>query len=140
MKRNFIQLCYPMNNISASTAASGRLSFLSQRRFAHAFGNVAEFKQEKSSYLFREELPASQSHCDEANTIVRRQELRAQNNCDQCGKPLKALPTVNSSNRYIHCPDCHMIYETSSGDSSPKYNVTKPSEFIVRRPPYPSEV
>uniref|UniRef100_A0A7E4ZQM0 ATP-dependent Clp protease ATP-binding subunit clpX n=1 Tax=Panagrellus redivivus TaxID=6233 RepID=A0A7E4ZQM0_PANRE len=61
--------------------------------------------------------------------------------CGSCGKPLKPVQTVNSSNRYLHCTDCNSLFVTSSGSANfNKWNALKSNETMVKRPPYPREI
>ena len=61
--------------------------------------------------------------------------------CNNCGKPVKPLQTVNANSRFLHCPECKSIFSTSSGaDHLHKWNALKSNEAAARRPPYPTEV
>ncbi|EFO98405.1 hypothetical protein CRE_23158 [Caenorhabditis remanei] len=58
--------------------------------------------------------------------------------CRHCSKPLKPLPTLTPSNRYIHCDSCNKLYFANYFEDSAKNMFSK--QFIRKTPPYPTQI
>ncbi|CAO4360277.1 unnamed protein product [Caenorhabditis nigoni] len=57
--------------------------------------------------------------------------------CRHCSKPLKPLPTLTPSNRYIHCDNCNKLYFANYFEDA-KNMFSK--QFIRKTPPYPTQI
>uniref|UniRef100_A0A1I7UZX5 ClpX-type ZB domain-containing protein n=1 Tax=Caenorhabditis tropicalis TaxID=1561998 RepID=A0A1I7UZX5_9PELO len=58
--------------------------------------------------------------------------------CRHCSKPLKPLPTLTPSNRYIHCDSCNKLYFANYFEDSAKSMFSK--QFVRKTPPYPTQI
>ncbi|CAD6190940.1 unnamed protein product [Caenorhabditis auriculariae] len=59
-------------------------------------------------------------------------------NCKHCSKPLKPLPTLTPSSRYIHCDNCKKLYLASFAEENSKnWNIKNEQR---KSPPYPSQI
>ncbi|CAI2310402.1 unnamed protein product [Caenorhabditis sp. 36 PRJEB53466] len=58
--------------------------------------------------------------------------------CRHCSKPLKPLPTLTPSNRYIHCDSCNKLYFANYFEDSAKNAFSK--QFVRKTPPYPTQI
>ncbi|CAA98115.1 ATP-dependent Clp protease ATP-binding subunit clpX-like, mitochondrial [Caenorhabditis elegans] len=59
--------------------------------------------------------------------------------CRHCSKPLKPLPTLTPSNRYIHCDSCNKLYFANYFEDSAKNGMFS-KQFARKTPPYPTQI
>ncbi|CAI5439364.1 unnamed protein product [Caenorhabditis angaria] len=63
-------------------------------------------------------------------------------NCKHCSKPLKPLPTLQPSNRYIHCDNCNKLYFANFMEESTKNlgGGMGGKNAVRKSPPYPTQI
>ncbi|KAL3997469.1 AAA domain (Cdc48 subfamily) protein [Acanthocheilonema viteae] len=61
------------------------------------------------------------------------------NRCDECGKPLKNIPSSTPSSRYLICENCRRLFSCGPLDDDEKGSILKASE-ADKKPPYPKEI
>ncbi|VDK80732.1 unnamed protein product [Litomosoides sigmodontis] len=61
------------------------------------------------------------------------------NRCDECGKPLKNIPSSTPSSRYLICENCRRLFSCGPLDDDEKGSILKASE-TDKKPPYPKEI
>ncbi|CAG9533970.1 unnamed protein product [Cercopithifilaria johnstoni] len=62
------------------------------------------------------------------------------NRCDECGKPLKNIPSSTPSSRYLICENCRRLFSCGPLDEDDeKGSILKASE-ADKKPPYPKEI
>ncbi|VIO95633.1 ATP-dependent Clp protease, ATP-binding subunit, putative [Brugia malayi] len=60
--------------------------------------------------------------------------------CDECGKPLKNIPSSTPSSRYLICENCRRLFSCGPPDEDDeKGSILKASE-ADKKPPYPKEI
>ncbi|OZC07645.1 ATP-dependent Clp protease, ATP-binding subunit ClpX [Onchocerca flexuosa] len=61
------------------------------------------------------------------------------NRCDECGKPLKNIPSSTPSSRYLICENCRRLFSCGPLDGDEKGSILKANE-TDKKPPYPKEI
>ncbi|VDM09358.1 unnamed protein product [Wuchereria bancrofti] len=60
--------------------------------------------------------------------------------CDECGKPLKNIPSSTPSSRYLICENCRRLFSCGPPDEDDeKGSILRASE-ADKKPPYPKEI
>uniref|UniRef100_A0A915PR90 AAA+ ATPase domain-containing protein n=1 Tax=Setaria digitata TaxID=48799 RepID=A0A915PR90_9BILA len=62
------------------------------------------------------------------------------NRCDECGKPLKNIPSSTPSSRYLICENCRRLFSCGPLDEDDEKGSILKANESDRKPPYPKEI
>ncbi|KAM3721673.1 ATP-dependent Clp protease ATP-binding subunit clpX-like [Dirofilaria immitis] len=62
------------------------------------------------------------------------------NRCDECGKPLKNIPSSTPSSRYLICENCRRLFSCGPIDEDDEKGSILKANEADRKPPYPKEI
>uniref|UniRef100_A0A0R3S159 ATP-dependent Clp protease ATP-binding subunit clpX-like, mitochondrial n=1 Tax=Elaeophora elaphi TaxID=1147741 RepID=A0A0R3S159_9BILA len=62
------------------------------------------------------------------------------NRCDECGKPLKNIPSSTPNSRYLICENCRRLFSCGPLDEDDEKGSILKASDADKKPPYPKEI